>query len=89
MKIYKNHFVIFILALTFLFFASCGKKKSDDEIKLPPETKRISKKVVKKPPQKKSKKSKSSFNLKKSEGVLIIAELISENKITQIGRAHV
>jgi len=82
MKIYKNHFVIFILALTFLFFASCGKKKSDDEIKLPPETKRISKKVVKKPPQKKSKKSKSSFNLKKSEGVLIIAELISENKIT-------
>ena len=82
MKIFKNYSVILGLAFTLLFFASCGKKESADEIKLPFETKQVAKKVVKKHPPKKSKKSEKSKILRKSAGVLITAELISENKIT-------
>jgi len=82
MKIFKNYSVILGLAFTLLFFSACGKKESDDEIKLPLETAQVAKKVVKKHPLKKSGKTKSSLNLRKHSGVLITAELISENKIT-------
>jgi len=90
MKIFKNYsvvnyFVILGLALTLLFLSACGKKENADEIKLPLETKQIAKKVVKKSTSEKSeksRKSKSSLNLRKPAGVLITAELISENKIT-------
>ncbi len=81
MKILKNHsvtnhsvinyFVIFGLALVFLFLSSCGKKEDSNEIKLPLETRQI-KKVVKKNPPKQS---------EKSAGVLITAKLISDDKI--------
>ncbi len=77
MKKLKKYSVILGLAIVFLFLSSCGKKENTDEIKLPFETQQV-KKFVKKNPPKQSEKSGDS---KKSAGVLITAELISDNKI--------
>ena len=89
MKIFKNYSVvnypdILGLALTLLFLSSCGKKENADEIKTnAPSGEMFSFDMKSKirPRHARGAKAKSKIS-RKSAGVLITAELISENKIT-------